>query len=82
MRNALRRMVIRVLEAVYPKPPEEWPPQVYRLTIEKLDDMTPDDAQREIARLSQELDAAREAAYYATQLGIDARRRKPSNGDA
>lgn len=81
MRNAFKRMVIRVLEAVYHKPPEEWEPQAYRLTIEKLDEMTPDDAQREIARLSQELKEAREAAHYMTQLGIDARRREV-NGDA
>lgn len=81
MKSAFKRMVIRVLEAVYAKPPDEWPPQVYKLTIEKLDEMTPDDAQREISRLSQELEAAKEAAYYATQLGIDTRRRK-INGEA
>ena len=81
MRNAFRRMVIRVLEAAYQKPPEEWPPQVYKLTIEKLDEMTPDDAQREIARLSRELEEAREAAYYKSQLDLDARRRRV-NGDA
>jgi ribosome maturation factor RimP len=80
MRNALRRMMVRLFDAVLKAPPEEWP-RSYKVTIHKLEDPTLDDADLINQRIYDVLDEESKKAYWATQLGIDARRRK-INGDA
>jgi hypothetical protein len=80
MRNALRRMVVRLFDAVLKAPPEEWPQQ-FKVTVHKLEDPTLDDADTINQRIYDVLDAEAKKAYWAAQMGIDARRRK-INGDA
>lgn len=80
MRSALRRLIVRLLDAVLKTPPEEWP-QSYKVTIQKLDNVTLDDADAINKRLLDILDNAAKEAFWRSQIDIDARRRK-INGDA
>jgi hypothetical protein len=84
MRKFLESIFARYLEARYGKPPamaarEGY--ETYRDTVERFMKMDPEQAEVEIANLTEELRRNHEAAYYAAQLGIETRRRK-INGDA
>lgn len=80
MKAALRRLMIRLFDAVLKKPPEEWS-QSFKVTVQKLDNVTLDDADLINKRIYDVLDEAAKEAYWRSQVDVDLRRHK-INGDA
>jgi hypothetical protein len=81
VRNALRRLFIRVVDAIMHEPPKALP-RVFRVSVEELENLTVEDARKETAYNAAELKKAKDAAALRAKLEVASRQRRPLNGDA
>jgi hypothetical protein len=81
VRNALRRLFIRLVDAIMDEPPKALP-RVFRVSVEELENFTVEDAKKETAYNQAELDKAKAAAALRAKLEVASRKRRPLNGDA